>query len=94
MAEKLYKREAVETIILGRGSERHVINPGQVFEYTEAEVKEIENANPRAFSEKSVVNLDDPSGDIDLKKVETKQKRNQTNAPDAKGKASKNDDDM
>lgn len=88
MSEKTYTREAVETIILGRGSERIVINPGQVFEFTKDELDQI---SPNAVSEKSVISLDDPNG-IDLKKVSRKVKANQTNAPVNKGDAQ--DDDI
>lgn len=81
MSEKMHTREAVETIILGRGKERIVINPGQVFEFTKEELDQI---SPDAVSAESVVNLDDPNG-IDMKKVNKKVKANQTNAPVSKG---------
>lgn len=89
--KKTFKREATQTIILGRAGERIVINPGQVFEFTEEELA----SNQHCVSEKSVMSLDDPEGDVDLKKVESKRKPNQTNAPNAKGKSEKeNDEDM
>lgn len=88
MSQATITREAVETIILGRGAQRIVINPGQVFEFTEAEYAEITAANPKALTEKSVISLDDPNG-IDMKKVDAPQAPNQTNAPDASGTTTK-----
>lgn len=84
-------REAVETIILVRNGQRHVINPGTVVEFTQDELDEIESVSPKALSRTSVVNLDDPNG-LDLKKLDIPQDKNQTNAPDASGNTGNADD--
>ena len=88
-SKKMFTREAVETIVIHRdGEERQTINPGQVFDFTEEELAQID---PNAVSEKSVVSLDEPNG-VDLKKVTTKKKANETKAPNTKGKANDDDD--
>lgn len=94
-APKTFKREAVETVILVRNGQRHVINPGTVVEFTQAEIDEIEGTNPKAISKQSVVSLDDPNG-VDLKKLDVPQQTNQSNAPDASGGTGNggNNDDM
>lgn len=88
---KMITREAVETIILVRNGQRIVLNPGQVFDFTKEEHDALVDSNPKCLSKESVVSLDNEDG-IDHKKVTTKQKKNQTNAPDTKGGSDKNDE--
>lgn len=91
------KREVVQSITLGRGTKTVEVNgkkvqrpkelfklkPGMVFEFTDAELAEIEAANPKALSRTTTVSLDD--GDVDLKKVEAPLSSNEQSPPGAGG---------
>lgn len=64
---KMITREVVESITLVReGGKRISLSTGQKFDFTEAEVEQINAASPKALSATSVVDLD--TGDADLKK--------------------------
>lgn len=76
-------REIVQSITLGRGKERISLSPGQVFDFTDEELEELEQSNPDAISTKTVIDLDE--GDVIPKKQTRKLKANEKSAPGATG---------
>lgn len=80
MSTKTFRREVLQSVVVGRGPERHYLSTGQVFDFTEEELKQLPAG---AVSTKTTVDLD--SGDVNLKEVETQGSANQTNAPSAEG---------
>lgn len=87
------KREVIQSIVLGRGTERIHLTTGQVFDFTDEELAELNAANPGAISKHTTIDLD--AGDVDLKKVgdnDTETKEAKSKAPKApKGKAETTD---
>lgn len=90
------KREVVQSIILSRGvvkskdakgkevqtaKERIVLQPGQVFDFSEAELADIMASNPNAISTTTTVDLS--AGEVDLTKLNTQLSPNETGAPGA-----------
>lgn len=96
------KREVLQRITIGRGTktitengkkvevvaERIVLLPGQIFDFTDAELAEITKANPNAVTSKISVDLDSPDS---LLKVDQTLAGNQSAAPEAKGGANEDD---
>ena len=95
------KREVVQSIILSRGvvkskdakgnevvsaKERISLQPGQVFDFTDAELADILQSNPNAVSTTTTVDLS-AADDVDLSKVNTQLSSNQAGAPGAAGSA-------
>lgn len=78
---KTFKREVLQSVIVGRGTERFNLTTGQMFDFTEEELKQLP---PGCVSAKTTVDLD--AGDVDLKSVETE---DAAPATKGKGKAAK-----
>lgn len=86
--QKMFTREVVGSVTLVReDGKRHALTTGQLFDFTEEELKQIEAADPKALSATSIVNLDDANGDVDLTKQDVPQTPQQNMAPDAKSAA-------
>lgn len=91
------KREVIQSITIGRGiktvevngkktqvcKERHELKPGQLFDFTEEELAEIERDNPNAVSSKITIDLA-ASEDAALR-LDTKLNSNESSPPAATG---------
>jgi hypothetical protein len=83
------KREVVQSIVLGRGTERIQLTTGQVFDFTDEELDELAQANPGAISKHTTIDLD--VGDVDLKKVDAGDETKAAKAPKGKAKTETTD---
>lgn len=79
------KREVIQSITLGRGTERIHLTTGQVFDFTDEELDELMQANPGAISKHTTIDLD--AGDVDLKKLDAGDEADAKAAKTPKGKA-------
>lgn len=76
------KREIIQSVILGRADKRISLEPGQVFDFTDAELDEIMAVNPNAISAKVTINLDSDVDATDaLRQREVQLSRNEVSAP-------------
>jgi hypothetical protein len=95
------KREVLQRIILGRGvktvtdrkgdkvdvmAERIVLKPGQVFDFTDEELKQIMATSPNAVTSKVTIDLDSEDA---VRQIETTLEPNQAAAPAVKGEGTK-----
>lgn len=88
--KSLITREVVGSVTLVRDGKRIELTTGQKFGFTKEELDQIETADPKAVSSKSIVDLDDEASAL---KVDDERplKANQTNAPASKGSGKKRD---
>lgn len=92
--EQMIRREVVGSITLVRDGKRIELTTGQKFDFTKDELEQIEAADPKAVSAKSIVDLDDEASTLKVDD-EKPSKANQTKAPAAKGeKAKSTEEDM
>jgi hypothetical protein len=63
------KREVIQSITLGRGTQRLNLTTGMVFDFTDEELAEIEASNPQALSKTTTVDLSE-GDDVNLRKLD------------------------